>query len=95
MASFQCLQPFVGTLLAFVILGEQPSVWDLGAIGVIVGLITVAFDRKDQGALRDRMRRAMSVEKFFGKGKHEAASRERDKRSADALLRESQRSANV
>ena len=32
-AAFQCLQPFMGTLLAFFVLGEQPSVWDLGALG--------------------------------------------------------------
>ena len=59
-ASFQCLQPFVGTLLAFAILGEQPSVGDLGAVGVIVGLITVAYDRKDQPLLQ-RVRKVFSM----------------------------------
>lgn len=66
-ASFQCLQPFVGTFLAFAILGEEPSVWDLGAVGVIVGLITVAYDRKDQPMLL-RMCKAFSMkvaELFF------------------------------
>lgn len=86
MASFQCLQPFVGTLLAFAILGEQPSVWDLGAVGVIAGLVTVAYDRKDQPAIVSRMRKVLSVKELFGKGKHETAPRERDRRSADTLL---------
>ena len=87
-ASFQCLQPFVGTLLAFAILGEQPSVWDLGAIGVIAGLVTVAYDRKDpqQFPLAARMRRALSVKEIFGKGKHETAPRDWDKKSGDSLL---------
>lgn len=47
MASFQCLQPFVGTLLAFAVLGEEPSVWDLGAVGVLVGLVLVVSDKHD------------------------------------------------
>ena len=52
-ASFQCLQPFVGTLLAFAVLGEEPSVWDLGAIGVLVGLVLVVSDKHDlQASLR-------------------------------------------
>lgn len=46
-ASFQCLQPFVGTLLAFAVLGEEPSVWDLGAVGVLVGLVLVVSDKHD------------------------------------------------
>lgn len=76
----------MGTLLAFAILGEQPSVWDLGAVGVIAGLVTVAYDRKEQPAIVARMRRAMSVKELFGRGKHESAPRERDRRSADTLL---------
>eukprot|EP00210_Caulerpa_lentillifera_P008599 g8203.t1 len=40
-ATFQCLQPLVGTFLGFLILGEELTVWDLGAIGVIVGLLMV------------------------------------------------------
>ena len=52
-ASFQCLQPFVGTLLAFAVLGEEPSVWDLGAIGVLVGLVLVVSDKHNlQASLR-------------------------------------------
>ena len=46
-AAFQCLQPFVGTMLAFAVLGEEPSVWDLGAIGIFIGLFLVVFDKKD------------------------------------------------
>lgn len=46
-AAFQCLQPFVGTLLAFAVLGEEPSVWDVGAIGIFAGLYLIVSDRKD------------------------------------------------
>ncbi len=46
-AAFQCLQPFVGTLLAFVVLQEQPSLWHLGAVGVIAGLLIISRDKKD------------------------------------------------
>lgn len=46
-ASFQCLQPFVGTLLAFAVLGEEPSAWDLGAVGVLVGLVLIVSDKHD------------------------------------------------
>ena len=49
-AAFQCLQPFVGTMLAFAVLGEEPSVWDLGAIGIFIGLFLVVFDKKDSTA---------------------------------------------
>lgn len=31
-AAFQCLQPFIGTLLAFLVLNESPTAWDLGAV---------------------------------------------------------------
>jgi len=72
-ASFQCLQPFVGTFLAFAILGEEPSVWDLGAVGVIVGLITVAYDRKDQPLLL-RMRKAFSMKVGCRQSHHSAAT---------------------
>ena len=44
-AAFQCLQPFIGTALAFAVLGEKPSVWDLGALGVLAGLLMVVRDR--------------------------------------------------
>ena len=49
-AAFQCLQPFVGTMLAFAVLGEEPSVWDLGAIGIFIGLFLVVFDKRDSTA---------------------------------------------
>ena len=45
MAAFQCLQPLLGSLLAITLLGEEPSLWDLGAVGVIGGLAAVSFDR--------------------------------------------------
>lgn len=44
-AAFQCVQPFFGTLLAFLVLGEEPSLWDLGAVGVIGGLALVSLDK--------------------------------------------------
>ncbi len=46
-AAFQCLQPFVGTILAFAVLGEEPSPWDLGAVGIFAGLYLIVSDRKD------------------------------------------------
>ena len=46
-AAFQCLQPFVGTILAFVVLGEEPSPWDLGAVGIFAGLYLIVSDKKD------------------------------------------------
>ena len=49
-AAFQCLQPFVGTMLAFAVLGEEPSVWDLGAIGIFIGLFLVVFDKRESTA---------------------------------------------
>lgn len=70
-ASFQCLQPFVGTLLAFLVLGEEPSIWDLGAVGVVAGLVLVAFDRKDESApfsnlVVSRMKKIMSHSSLAG-----------------------------
>ena len=66
-AAFQCLQPFVGTMLAFAVLGEEPSVWDLGAIGIFVGLLLVVFDKKEIGAgplnIGTGMRRILSNQK--------------------------------
>lgn len=83
-AAFQCLQPFVGTMLAFAILGEEPSLWDLGAIGVILGLITVAYDRKDQpNPLINRMRRAFSMKDL---GAKERSSMKHDKKETEILL---------
>ena len=46
-AAFQCLQPFVGTILAFAVLGEEPSPWDLGAVGIFAGLYLIVSDKKD------------------------------------------------
>ncbi len=66
-AAFQCLQPFVGTMLAFAVLGEEPSIWDLGAIGIFIGLFLVVFDKKDLTAgplsLGSGMRRILSSQK--------------------------------
>jgi len=57
-ASFQCLQPFLGSLLAFMLLGENLSWWDFGAVGVVAGLLLVSLDRKDMqmGAVMNRLR---------------------------------------
>ena len=62
MAAFQCLQPFVGALLACTILGEEPSIWDVGAIGVIGGLYLVAKEPKsvDTTAMLSRLKRVVS-----------------------------------
>lgn len=61
-AAFQCLQPFVGALLACTILGEEASIWDLGAIGVIGGLYLVAKEPKpmDTGAMLSKLKRVVS-----------------------------------
>ncbi len=63
MAAFQCLQPFVGTLLAFLVLGEEPTLWDIGAVGVVAGLVLVAKDTGDLDAhpLVTRIRRILST----------------------------------
>ena len=45
-ASFQCLQPFVGAMLAVMVLGEHLNVYDLGALGIVVGLLMVTRDGK-------------------------------------------------
>jgi len=52
-AAFQCLQPFFGTLLSFLFLGERPTAWDLGGIGVISGLLLVISDGPDSGKQRE------------------------------------------
>eukprot|EP00884_Botryococcus_braunii_P017363 jgi/Botrbrau1/430/Bobra.110_2s0080.1 len=65
-AAFVCLQPFLGTLLAFLVLGEQPSVWDLGALGILFGLLLVTTDKADKtdrtavAQLLARMRRLVN-----------------------------------
>lgn len=48
-AVFQCLQPFVGTILAFTLLDENPTWWDAGGIGVILGLLIVNRDTLGSG----------------------------------------------
>jgi len=40
-ASFQCLQPFVGAILAVTVLGEHVNKYDLGGLGIVVGLLMV------------------------------------------------------
>jgi EamA-like transporter family len=52
-ASFQALQPLMGTVLSFLFLGERPTAWDLGGIGVISGLILVVHDAKDSVKQRE------------------------------------------
>ena len=59
-AAFQCLQPFVGAVLAFAVLGEEPSIWDVGAIGVIAGLVLVAKDPTETTAMFSKIRRIVS-----------------------------------
>lgn len=67
MAAFQCLQPMVGTVLAFAVLGEEPSIWDLGAVGVFAGLLLVVSDRKDakEHPVMLGMRRILSQQKLL------------------------------
>ena len=59
-AAFQCLQPFVGAVLAFAVLGEEPSIWDVGAIGVIAGLVLVAKDPTETTAMLSKIKRIVS-----------------------------------
>ncbi len=59
-AAFQCLQPFVGAVLAFAVLGEEPSIWDAGAIGVIAGLVLVAKDPTETTAMFSKIKRIVS-----------------------------------
>ena len=46
-AAFQCLQPFLGAVLAFSLLHEQLNWWDLGAFGVVLGLLMISTDTRD------------------------------------------------
>lgn len=46
-AAFQCLQPFLGALLAFLLLHERLSWWDTGAVGIVIGLWLVTTDKQD------------------------------------------------
>lgn len=59
-AAFQCLQPFVGAVLAVIVLGEEPSIWDLGAIGVIAGLVLIAKDPSETTAILNKLKRIVS-----------------------------------
>jgi threonine/homoserine efflux transporter RhtA len=52
-ASFQALQPLMGTVLSFLFLGERPTAWDLGGIGVISGLVLVTHDARDSQKQRE------------------------------------------
>lgn len=77
MAAFVCLQPFLGTLLAFLVLGEKPSVWDLGALGILFGLLLVTTDKADKAdrkavtQLLARMRRLVNQAPLSTLGKTE------------------------
>mmetsp|Transcript_6902 Transcript_6902/g.18045 ORF Transcript_6902/g.18045 Transcript_6902/m.18045 type:complete len:422 (+) Transcript_6902:229-1494(+) len=44
-AASQCLQPFVGTLLGSMLLGEPITGWDLGALAILAGLAAVVTDK--------------------------------------------------
>ena len=62
-AAFQCLQPMLGTLLAFLYLNEAPTPWDLGALGIVAGLLLVTTDQRrevDTPAVLARLRRLLS-----------------------------------
>lgn len=74
-AAFQCLQPFLGTLLAFLVLQEQLSWWDLGAVGVVAGLLLVSVDSKYEiVSLRRVSSYARSMGLLFSaSGSHERA----------------------
>lgn len=50
-AAFQCLQPFIGTALAYLYLGEHPTWWSLGAAGVLAGLVLVIRAPREGGTL--------------------------------------------
>ena len=52
-ASFQALQPLMGTVLSFLFLGERPTAWDLGGIGVISGLVLVTHDARESQKQRE------------------------------------------
>lgn len=56
-AAFQCLQPFLGSLLAFAVLHEKLSWWDLGAVGVVAGLFLVSMDTKREAQVRSAVSR--------------------------------------
>ena len=51
----------MGTVLAFFVLGEQPSVWDLGAIGVVAGLVLVVREGTDSSKSREAVPPGLGV----------------------------------
>lgn len=59
-AAFLCLQPFVGAVLAIAALGEELSIWDVGAIGMIGGLVLVARDPHETTAMFCKTKRIVS-----------------------------------
>ena len=69
----------MGTVLAFAVLGEEPSVWDVGAVGVVMGLVLVAYDRKDMPPhpLIGRMRRAFSLKDLPTRDRREGMGKEK------------------
>ncbi len=60
-----CPQPFIGSVLSFMVLGEQPTWWDLGAVGVIAGLVLVVREKRDYeaGTFVGRLRRILTQPK--------------------------------
>ena len=66
-AAFQCLQPFVGAVLAFAVLGEEASIWDVGAIGVIAGLVLVVKDPTEKPAILSKLKRVVSQSSLLNK----------------------------
>jgi len=64
-AAFQCLQPFLGSLLAFLVLREHLSWWDLGAIGVVAGLMLVSVDAKYETMMASLHRRVHDLHGSF------------------------------
>jgi hypothetical protein len=75
-AAFQCLQPFLGSALAFAVLHERLSWWDLGAVGVVAGLALVSTDMREAGgggagggggaAVAARLRRLVAAKSAVG-----------------------------
>ena len=50
----------MGAVLAVLILGEEPSIWDLGAVGVIAGLVLIAKDPGETVAMLNKLKRIVS-----------------------------------
>lgn len=42
-AAYQCVQPLFGTTLAVLVLGERATWFDVGAVGVVGGLLLVTY----------------------------------------------------